>query len=878
MNIPTEHNPCPHCQISGPAILPVRYAVVPAGVSATIPVWATPATPFPEGEGYSYLLRALRQGFVYVYYEATRQWDGWAVAEDGSLWKQYSGVSAQPQKKSDCTMPCHNATNLEMLVLNTAALRGTCWIAYSSAKWYFDTMDRYARDAGARQKRMQCVEFAQWTTPANEQRVVQASVEALNAVADYMSPAPAGPVQVLPYNPPVQRISRTEGVAPWFHFDEALIRAQGTQVPWSRRRCEQAERTIAAMQKQGVGVNRYDRPITQLVVALDDSVGIVHELAGFSDDLAALHAGWLDELSIEFMTDQSLLGTQNQLEKQSEALTEWIKTQSVRSAPLVEAMTQTWTHDSPTEFSDQYQQATIRNAQLSGEEIAREWGRYAAELNHEKRAAFRQCYDQFCGVIASRMEALHNLRIAWLKSDSFITCSQDFYSTRVEDNLSYREVVDYALASLNLTEAGSQWLDSLINQYSAKSESNLVWRSLLLNNPDVIADMSSYLESLAKSHGKTEKVDEASFLAAVAPLAGKINEAYASANELLERPATPSSSFSRMMLYCDRRLSTFGDRFFSTTRLGKVMDTANELLTKSMFQVMSGVTFDNAVKLSVYQIHYGNVFRQQILESLNSSGMAERRATLNKYKTQFNEFSASAEGESALRGMRIKLLALIFNGWEFKNLLKESKGDVNSRAQIASALLGTLCTASEIVKPAVKHGIQHGTGTMSVKFIGASAGSVAAMINLVLDAEEFYVEFSSDHRRWIFVGLNGGKVAVDAGAAFKASTGLIQLLVERKLFGIGGLTRLSSRLGALAAGRIVSFLASWEAMIGLFLIEQLIIYYRGNDLQKWCREGVFGLEPDNKLKSTWLLGPKKSRDKEYNEQQEAYQKALGAVL
>ncbi|SUG56318.1 Uncharacterised protein [Salmonella enterica subsp. diarizonae] len=74
------------------------------------------------------------------------------------------------------------------------------------------------------------------------------------------------------------------------------------------------------MQKQGAGVNRYDKPITQLVVALDDAAGIAHELAGFSDDMAALHAGWLDELSIEFMSVQSLAGARNQIQQMEKAL------------------------------------------------------------------------------------------------------------------------------------------------------------------------------------------------------------------------------------------------------------------------------------------------------------------------------------------------------------------------------------------------------------------------------------------------------------------------------------------------------------------------------------------------------------------------------
>lgn len=874
---PLGPKPCSHCQISGPAILPVRYAVVPAGLSASVPAWAKPDTPFPTGDGYDYLLRALRQGFVYVYYESNRQWEGWSVAEDGSLWKQPSAEYARTQKQSDCTMPYHNPTNLEMLILSPAALKGNCWIAYSPAKWYFETLNRYASDANARKKRMQCVEYWQWTTPANEQRVAQASVEVLNEIADYMTPGPACPVLTLPYNPPVRRISRTDSAAPWFYFDEGEVRAQGTLTPWSRRRCEQAQRTIDAMQKQGSGVNRYDKPITQLVVALDDASGIAHELAGFSDDMAALHAGWLDELSIEFFTDQSLLGAQNQLEKQGEALEAWIKAQSVRSAPLVEAMTSAYTHDSPEAFNAQYQQATARNAQVSGDNIAREWGKYAAELNHEKRAAFRQCHEQFCGVIATRMEALHGLRIDWLKSAPFITCSQDFYSTRMEDNLSYREIVDYALASLNLTDTGAQWLDSLINQYSAKSESNLVWRSLLLNNPDVIAEMTACLESLAKSHGKTEKADEASFLAAVAPLAGKLNEAYASANELLERPASPNTSFSRMMLYCDRRLSTFGDRFFNITRAGKFLDGLNGLLTKTLFQVVSGVPFDNAVQLSLGQIQNGDTFRRQLLEDMKYSGAAERRVKLNSYKSRFDEFSKSAEGESALKGTRIKLLALMFNCWEYKNLLEESKDDAKSHAQITSALLGTLSTASEIVEPAVKHGLQHGAATTSVKFVGSTAGTGAAVINLVLDAGDLVSESFSEHRRWVFIGLNLSKTIVDFSVLMKSFAGLLEVLKAMSIQG-AFLDTVGDVLAKRAIAQAIGVLAGWEAMIGIFLIEQLVIYYFGNDLQKWCREGVFGGEPDDKLKSTWQLGPKKPRDKEYDNQQEAFNKALGAVL
>lgn len=327
-----------------------------------------------------------------------------------------------------------------------------------------------------------------------------------------------------------------------------------------------------------------------------------------------------------------------------------------------------------------------------------------------------------------------------------------------------------------------------------------------------------------------------------------------------------------------RRLSTFGDRFFNISRAGKFLDGLNELLTKSLFQVVSGVSFDNAVQLSLGQLQDGDTFRSQLLEDMKYSGAAERRKLSTRYQSDFDKFAQGAEGESALKGARIKLLALFFNGLEFKNQLQESKGDSKSHAQIASAFLGTLSTTTEIIEAAVKHGIQNGAGTTSVKFVGTSAGMSAAVINLVLDSEDFSSEWNSDHRRWAFVGLNFGKIGGDTGVALKSLGGLLEILAKSPALKSGVLDTIASALTVGGFAELLGFIASWEVMVGMVLIEQLITYYFGNELQQWCREGVFGLEPDEKLKSTWQLGPKKPRDKECDNQQEAFQKAVGAVL
>lgn len=126
---------------------------------------------------------------------------------------------------------------------------------------------------------------------------------------------------------------------------------------------------------------------------------------------------------------------------------------------------------------------------------------------------------------------------------------------------------------------------------------------------------------------------------------------------------------------------------------------------------------------------------------------------------------------------------------------------------------------------------------------------------------------------------SGGFITIVPGADAQHQLALNDLLRRAQLSSEqAGNEALATSWAKNTVARIVGFLASWEVMIGMFLIEQLINYYYGNDLQQWCREGVFGLEPEGNLKSTWMIGPQKPRDKEYDNQQEAFQKALGAVL
>ncbi|TDB47746.1 T6SS effector BTH_I2691 family protein [Photorhabdus luminescens] len=835
---------CWMCESTGPALLPVRYTVVPDNVSETLPAWAE--MPEPTVPGYHYALRALRQGFLYVYYVNAglgerESWDAWSVSEDGALWQNLNApFGIFPKKTADCHAPTHQSANMEFIALRDIALRQETWLAFSPSMWSRETIEYYHNNREAREKRMQCVKPWQWRGVPEGVGIVQATVENLSHVMDYHPEDGDSAKYLLPCNPKATRICGTMKEAPYYKVYYGEVKPRGTLYPWSSKRAGCADITVRAMQKRGLADD--GKPVSPVLIALHDPIGIAHELAGWSDDIVGEHKTFLDELSIEFMTDSLLNGVENQLRQ---LRTSHSEEKAERNFDLISTMISG--HASAQDLVKLKEDVTRNTLKLDNQVFASDWGKYTAELNLAKRQAFNQCYADLCAEVAKKLEPLARFRVSWLKQSRFITCCQDFHSTRLEDNLNYREAVDYAIASLNVTETGCAFLDALIDEYSALSPENIVWRSLLLNNPDVMKEMDGFLQKMKLNKGNEKPADISAFMKTVTTLSGKLVEAYDKANEALEKPPKSNSTFARAMLHSDRRLVTLGDRFFNFTRLGKVLNSTNEMLSKGLFSVISGVSFGRAVKLSVSQLQEGDLFRWQVLKQLKESGAKARLDAKNNYERNFKEFVESAEGESVLKKSRIKLLALFFNGLEYANQFKESKGDAKSHAQVTAAFLGTLSTAIEIVEPAVKHGMENVIAANTIKFIGTNAGTISAALNLGVDISDFESEWHSG-KRWQFVGLYGLKTVYDFAQLTTPLKGLLEVLVKRALLSPEGL--IFKGVSRVLAWETFAWLCSWEAMLLVFLIEALVTYFSENDLQKWCRNCVFGLEPEKSLQST----------------------------
>jgi hypothetical protein len=305
----------------------------------------------------------------------------------------------------------------------------------------------------------------------------------------------------------------------------------------------------------------------------------------------------------------------------------------------------------------------------------------------------------------------------------------------------------------------------------------------------------------------------------------------------------------------------------------------NELLGKVLFTTSAGVaTVGEEVERGVAQLVSADAFRQQLLDSLKqNAGDTENKSITNEYKSRFNKFAQSADGEAALKKSRLKLLIFAFNALEYTHLIEKTGKDPENkivRATLLATFLSTVNVASDVMMPAVEHGLKNVALTNSIKWIGSVAGSSASALVLGVDAIGGLTEFEGK-RRWQYITLAGGKVIADLGISVKALGWLLGLIEESGVhFAENGLAK---RIIGFSAGRIIGFLASWQVMIALFVIEQLVIYFSDDDLQDWCEASVFGEEPEISLTSTEKIELLKVRNDFLKKQENAFTHAVKVI-
>lgn len=310
------------CTTKGLTVLPVRYAVVPENINTGLPGWAN--DPLVSGitlaNNEKYTLRALRQGYLYVFYEKGKQgtnyWQCYSVAPDGSLWLQQVAFNPAPVDKALCVTGEHIAQNVEFMSIESPEKCSNLWFAFSQYPWEQETLDRYRTTPKDRSERMQKV----MPSVARGQRTkagTDVTEASLNQVLDYQLPSVSG---LLPGPDDVKVVSVSRASSLWdpavddpWRVNNDVLKLQSSLYPWAKKRSGRAAATVAAMQARSEGM-------TPLLLPLWDPVGVVHELNGWSQDVLGRQAQFLQERELEFTTKTNLDAVRTLLESNAQAL------------------------------------------------------------------------------------------------------------------------------------------------------------------------------------------------------------------------------------------------------------------------------------------------------------------------------------------------------------------------------------------------------------------------------------------------------------------------------------------------------------------------------------------------------------------------------
>ncbi|MDM3448911.1 T6SS effector BTH_I2691 family protein [Citrobacter sp. Cb027] len=852
----------------GPALLPVRYAVIPEYIKEPLPEWATSGvSAYPvENENYHYALRAMRRGYIYIYYPYLTDWEAWSVCDDGSLWKQLSAKNVLEKAEPDCRQGTYSNGGKDFLTLPYEVLENDIWIAFTQCPWTENTLERYASDGVQRQSRMQCVSSSNWRAPQASQQITEATTANLVSVLDYI-PAQGSmlsPGMRLPYG-----THNKIRVSQCVNERYAIVKEPGPQetlYPW---KSGVVGNTIRQMKERGVKPG--GSPVTPLLMALHDATGITHELTGWTNDVLAMAKIFGDERALEFCTQNLINGVKEIIKKSAEqnveeqlaALGGSLSTS--RDIDYAYGM-YVWNEGrkgntdvlSREEFERQAKKRQEQNLKRS--RVANNLRRYKRKIKQESLDSFINCSEVLTQKIDKQLEVIIAFRCQWLKSPCFIRTLQDFYSDLSQDNLHFREIAAFAMSGLGAAKSGVSLLDDWIKDYSTADENNLVWRTHFYNASELMTVAEPLLARVRK--GVSQQVTEQSLLAFFESKSGdlvKLFEGFSKATAALDEPLGNDPVWSKRVLYqVDQHMATLGSRLFSVSGVGPKLDTINDLVVKTLCSLSAGKTIAEIKSFSSKYFGWATERSYYVNEILFVNPQKNRvSGRLKVAQVRFSdlekataEFSIKGAKKNAYRATSINFLVLFFNMAELYNQADHFKrDDFSSSAKLVAAGFATTGGAVDIVSKMMDVIKKDDKSFPKLKWVGASCAMLNAIASLGADFSDAYQlkDEKSISKRWAYRVLYLGKILNDVTTIIALSGKVMPALMSK----FGWSTAVGSTdmwLGRAVAPTVyalgiewIGVFSSWQFALLLVVVDYALKeYFFEDEIQVWLQNTLFG--------------------------------------
>ncbi|MCG1031679.1 hypothetical protein J5S76_06765 [Bacillus amyloliquefaciens] len=899
------------CTTKGLTVLPVRYAVVPENINASLPGWANDPliTGVKLANNEKYTLRALRQGYLYVFYEKGKQgtnyWQCYSVASDGSLWLQQVASNPAPVDKALCETGEHIAQNVEFMSIESPDKCGNVWFAFSQYPWEQETLDRYRTTPADRITRMQKV----IPSVAGSQRTntgADVTVSSLNQVLDYQVPSVSGLLPG-PNDVKVVNVSRVSSLwdstvdDPW-RVSHDVVKLQSSLYPWAQNRSGKAAATLTAMQNRSEGM-------TPLQLPLWDPVGIVHELNGWSLDVLGRQTQFMQERELEFNTKTNLDAVRTLLEGNAESRENAMRRRRIDGPMLTDEyldsrlqMLEQRYKDKPDVLAQiraddrlvrnwhaqnvtaSYPESVLMNppeplaahqrrvaaiqAQVD-EELAlnlpapsqdfscvraQSWAPYQKKLSTTRQANFDTCFRSLVDAVNAIFQKRIISVVNWLSAPLLLAALDDYYCKAPRAGLFYQSAVGMAMHGINSCPAGAAKIDGWWTEYSTKNRANLLWRHVGANNPQLMSELEPFLAAV-----KAKKDEDVTPLTATTMTAAlmqqvsnmkKLEGYYQKSLTIVVKGLRENASKLEVQLFnTDAFIVTVGDRVSRILRVDKAGEKLATTAFRLVFMVRAGIPSETVHTLVNEYLKDAPALRQTVLAGIRSSRrfMANQSEVTAIKQTLSSRLDAHFATEKGKAEYRLAKINSLLLILNAMDFIYLCGQVKDEKKSLSSLMASGLAMVSQGTSVFLP-AIEKGMEArpLTVAWLKGVGAAAGGVASLFsVYADTNNVMGEIENDRFFLVGILALKTTVDVLAVTK-SVGLILEVIDKPLA-----KRAAGKItGFLAAEflgiRILAVLMTWEVMLAITLLQVIAAWISDDELQIWCKKCVFGIEPFNR--------------------------------
>jgi len=872
---------CEQCKATGLPILPVRYAVVPKNINPALPAWASGdrVTSVALGDDFQYALRTLRTGYLYLFYaknaRGSKQWECYAVGEDGSLIRQADPQSAQPQSTPKLSCSRHGSVNTQVhyLVIEKPESCGATWIAYSEYKWSQETLKEYETNTKLRNKRMQTIQPPVMAAGAKHSHGQIADRATLETVLEYAPSMPAAP---LPFGNKVGVLSDANG-----GYNSAKLEQMSTRYPWHLR-TGMAEGTVEHMGKRG---KRTDTPNKPHVLALWDAIGIAHELNGFRNDAAGWIKRYGDERELQLDAINTYDGLKPVTENRAQAQTEESYRRSVEYSELDqgERELEERLQRSPDDEDLQRELANMRSlnqlmkgsaswaADALGKKAAADaWPKYQNRIDSTALGNFKTKLDKFQKHAADIVDKRTTSLVHWLEAQLLLDTLNDFHSQSISDGLLFGDVVAEAMFGMGSCKVGAKKIEEWVKECKATVETNLLWRAVALNQNTAKAELDKALAE-AEQHKNSQTLASAlTWTGYTAKTLKAFADTYKKAQGVFDanlKTAQPggSKTFGATinpvnMRGLDKHAINVGDKIFAHFRIDKLADYASEKIIQHIFSIRAFVNPLDSENLVAQQAVQDGVARKKRLQRLHATkGFMKadtpeiRTQQTEELKAAWAKFKASDEVKApqAIKDARLALVVMLIEGVNFSKLLIEcrTKNDMKSWVSLLASGMSITSALFDIASVPAKNLTTLGAeswGYQALKGWGGMLSGGASIIGGVLDVIDTRKNLDKGYNYLaglyaVKAILGGASGVLTFAVTFTYAAPLVARLTGRVAVG-AAVEAVGARAAAFIGLRIVGMALGGWITVGLIGIQIIIWWITPNVLQEWIDHSAFGKE------------------------------------